>query len=248
MSDDAHALEEAKLQEIGEAYDHEAPFDIIMRDYMMRSFEPFWREGSCLQIGCSHGDQTTMLATVFDDLTVVDATAEFIEFTRRRTGDKPIDYVRTMVEDYKPAKRFDNIVITHVLEHLIDPVAVIKHLRDLLTPTGRLFLAVPNGNAASRMIAVKMGVLSHLGDLSAADVEAGHRRVYQLDTLCKDAIDGGLKIAQSGGIFFKPLANFQLNALMGGDLISDDFMEGCYQLGKEWPHLCASIYAIGEPA
>ena len=32
MSDDAHALEEVKLQEIGEAYDHEAPFDIIMRD------------------------------------------------------------------------------------------------------------------------------------------------------------------------------------------------------------------------
>lgn len=38
-----------------------APFDAAMRGYMMRTFEPFWREGACLQVGCAHGDQTSLL-------------------------------------------------------------------------------------------------------------------------------------------------------------------------------------------
>ena len=51
-------------------------------------------------------------------------------------------------------------------------------------------------------------------------------------------------IEQTGGIFFKPLANFQLNALIGGPLIGDAFLEGCYELGKERPDGCASIYTV----
>ena len=105
---------------------------------------------------------------------------------------------------------------------------------------------MPNAEAASRRIAVKMEVLSHLEDLSEADVAAGHRRVYRLDTLVRDVRKAGLGVADSGGVFFKPLANFQLNALMGGDLISEAFMEGCYLLGKEDATACASIYVVAE--
>jgi hypothetical protein len=64
--------------------------------------------------------------------------------------------------------------------------------------------------------------------------------------LTRDVKEAGLKVATSGGIFFKPLANFQFNALIGGPLISEAFMEGCYELGKEQPDACASIYVIGE--
>jgi len=49
-----------------------------------------------------------------------------------------------------------------------------------------------------------------------------------------------------GGIFFKPLANFQFDALIGGPVISEAFLEGCFQLGKEHPSFCASIYVIAE--
>jgi hypothetical protein len=82
--------------------------------------------------------------------------------------------------------------------------------------------------------------------LSPSDIAAGHRRVYRLNTLCRDALAAGLKVAESGGIFFKPLANFQFDALIGGPLISEAFMEGCYQLGKEHPAMSASIFVIAE--
>jgi hypothetical protein len=123
-------------------------------------------------------------------------------------------------------------------------VACLAKLRGLLTPTGRLYVVVPNAEAASRRIAVKMGALPQLEALSDSDAAAGHRRVYRFDTLCQDVLGAGLKIETTGGIFFKPLANFQFDALIGGPLIGDAFMEGCFQLGKEHPAMCASIYVI----
>ena len=222
-----------------------APFDAAMRGYMMRTFEPFWREGACLQVGCAHGDQTSLLAARFADLTVLEPTAAFIAETRRRVGDA-VRFEQAFIETYATERRFDTIVFSHVLEHVEDAAACLARLAALLTPTGRLFTVVPNAEAPSRRIAVKMGVLSHLEALSADDIAAGHRRVYRLDTLARDVRAAGLPVVHTGGIFYKPLANFQVDALIGGPLVGEAFMEGCYQLGREDAAACASIYVIAE--
>jgi 2-polyprenyl-3-methyl-5-hydroxy-6-metoxy-1,4-benzoquinol methylase len=232
----------AAIASYGETY---APFDAKMRHYMMRAFEPFFRDGPCLQVGCAHGDQTSLLLDRFGDVTVVEGAAEFIDIAKARV-DGRATFVESLIEDFETDRRFETILFAHVLEHVVDPVVALRKLKGLLTDTGRLFLVVPNAEAASRRIAVKMGALTHLEALSPDDVAAGHRRVYRLDTLCRDAREAGLSVAQTGGIFFKPLANFQFNALMDGPLISEAFMEGCYQLGLEHATFCASIYVVAE--
>jgi 2-polyprenyl-3-methyl-5-hydroxy-6-metoxy-1,4-benzoquinol methylase len=250
MADDAQMhdaeAEQARLSAViasyGEAY---SPFDAQMRHYMMRAFEPFFRDGACLQVGCAHGDQTSLLLERFAQVTVVEGAPEFIAIARARVGERA-RFVGGLIEDFDTTERYQTILFAHVLEHVVDPVTALRKLRSLLAPGGRLFLVVPNAEAASRRIAAKMGALSHLEALSPDDEAAGHRRVYRLDTLCRDALAADLKIVHSGGIFFKPLANFQLNALMGGPLVSDAFMEGCYQLGLEHPTFCASIYVVAE--
>lgn len=234
----------AAIASYGEAY---APFDAKMRDYMMRAFEPFFREGACLQVGCAHGDQTSLLIERFGAVTVVEGAPEFVEVARARVGDGA-RFVQGLIEEFETEERYDTILFAHVLEHVIDPIVALRKLRSLLAPGGRLFLVVPNAEAASRRIAVKMGALTHLEALSPDDEAAGHRRVYRLDTLGRDALAADLRIVHSGGIFFKPLANFQFNQLMGGPLISEAFMEGCYQLGHEHATFCASIYVVAETA
>ena len=212
---------------------------------MMRTLEPYLRSGKALEMGCFNGEFSVLLASQYTDLTVVDAVDAFLDNVRRRVGERA-KTVCALFEDYDPPKRFDAIFIVHVLEHLNDPVEILRKARSLLAPGGRIFLIVPNGNAASRQIAVKMSVLPRLDALSDADRKHGHRRIYFLDTLVDDARQASLKTVQTGGIFFKPLANFQFDALMGGPLISPDFMEGCFALGKEQPDQCASIYAVCE--
>ncbi|MEP0941023.1 MAG: class I SAM-dependent methyltransferase [Rhizobiaceae bacterium] len=43
---------------------------------------------------------------------------------------------------------FDLIVMFHVLEHLPDPVSYLSHLRNLLSPKGRIVVEVPNADDA----------------------------------------------------------------------------------------------------
>ena len=47
-----------------------------------------------------------------------------------------------------PQKRFDCITMFHVLEHLQNPITVLKNLSDLLTENGRIIVEVPNADDA----------------------------------------------------------------------------------------------------
>lgn len=233
-----------KLNQIADDYDL-SPFDQRMRHYMLRGLKPWLRPGKALEMGCMHGEFTSLLAGLYSDLTVVEAASQFIAASQARVG-PGVKFVQSLFETYHTDQRYDAIFLLHVLEHLDNPVAVLKQAGSLLAPGGRLFLVVPNGNAPSRQIAVKMGVLSHLTDLSEADLKHGHRRVYLADTLEKEAREAQLQIVARGGIFFKPLANFQFDQLIGTPLISEAFMEGCFALGMEHPTLCASLFLVCE--
>jgi hypothetical protein len=105
-------------------------------------------------------------------------------------------------------------------------------------------LVVPNADAPSRQIAVKMGLISHNNAVTEAEFKHGHRRTYSFDTLEAEAVAAGLNVIQRGGVFFKALANFQFDRLLGTDIISEGYLEGCYKLGMLYPELCASIYLI----
>jgi hypothetical protein len=138
-------------------------------------------------------------------------------------------------------------VLTHVLEHLDDPVLVLKRVNEKwLAENGRFFLVCPNGNAPSRQIAVKMGLITHHTAVTTAEAEHGHRCTYTLDTLERDAVAAGLKVIHRSGIFFKALANFQWDRLLQTDIISKEYLEGCYKLGQHYPDLCSSIFLMCE--
>ena len=56
----------------------------------------------------------------------------------------------------------------------------------------------------------------------------------------------GLAVRHRSGIFFKALANFQWDRLLATDIISPEYLEGCYQLGQVYPDLCSSIFLVCE--
>lgn len=226
-------------------YAYDFDFD-VMHSFMLRSFKPFFIKGNCLELGSFKGNFTKRLLTVFDDITCVEASNDAIEIAQLEIGSK-IKIIQALFEEVELAEKFDNIVLTHVLEHLDAPVEVLKRINnEWLSDKGRLFLACPNANAPSRQIAVKMGLISHNTAITPAETEHGHKITYTLDTLERDAKAGGLNVIHRSGIFFKALANFQWDKLLGTDIISDEYLEGCYQLGQQYPDLCSSIFLMCE--
>jgi len=236
-------------KEMSDTPDHKYAYNFdfdVMHHYMLESFIPFFKEGSLLELGSFKGDFTRRLLPYFDDITCVEASDEAIEIARKEFGEK-IKYINSLFETVVLPTQYDNIVLTHVLEHLNDPVAVLKRVNDeWLSPNGRFFLVCPNANAPSRQIAVKMGLISHNSAITPAEKEHGHMITYTLDTLERDARAAGLKVVHRSGIFFKALANFQWDRLLNTDIISKEYLQGCFELGQQYPDLCSSIFLMCE--
>jgi 2-polyprenyl-3-methyl-5-hydroxy-6-metoxy-1,4-benzoquinol methylase len=236
-------------KELKDTEDHKYVYSFdydVMHPFMIKSFKPFFRNGNFLELGSHKGVFTKLFLPHFDDITCVEVSDEAIEIAKKEFGTK-VKFIHSLFETATLPTKYDNIVLTHVLEHIDNPVAVLKRINDeWLSDNGRFFLVCPNANAPSRQIAVKMGLISHNSAVTPAEKEHGHNITYTLDTLERDAKAAGLNILHRSGIFFKALANFQWDRLLGTDIISPAYLEGCYQLGQQYPDLCSSIFLMCE--
>jgi len=210
-------------------------FDSLMHDYMIRSFEPFFKEGNLLEVGSWKNVMTKKLMNYFEDITCIDP-----EFEPKMK----VKFYKTAIETAKLPEKYDNIVMIHTLEHIKESVMALKRIRGYLR--GRLFIAVPNAHAASRQIAVHMGLVDHCTSVISDEIKHGHYRTYTFDTLEADIKKAGLKVIHRGGVFFKALANFQFDNAAEAEILTEQYMDGCYELGKKYPDLCSSIYFICE--
>lgn len=234
-------LQDTQDHKYGYSFDYD-----VMHPFMIKSFKPFFRDGNFLELGSYKGNFTKLFLDLFEDITCVEASDEAVKIARNTFGDR-VKFINSLFETAELPGRYDNIILTHVLEHIDDPVAVLKKINDeWLSENGRFFLVCPNANAPSRQIAVKMGLITHNAAITPAEVEHGHRITYTLDTLERDAKAAGLRVVHRSGIFFKALANFQWDRLLGTDIISKAYLDGCYELGQCYPDLCSSIFLMCE--
>ncbi|MEQ9564873.1 MAG: class I SAM-dependent methyltransferase [Pseudomonadales bacterium] len=224
------------------AYD----FDWVVRKYLLHAWRPFFRlADSALELGSFQGDMTRQILEIFPDLTVIEASSDLCSAIEERFPGK-LRVINATFEVAMPPERYANVFIVHTLEHLDEPVQVLSRVKQWLKPGGRLFVAVPNANALSRQIAVKMGLIGFNAAVTEAEREHGHRRTYTLDSLHHDLRQAGLSVTHSGGALVKALANFQFDKALAAGIVDDAYLDGCFELGKLNPDICASIYAVCE--
>lgn len=242
----SHNLKRDYNQEFRDTQDHKYAYNFdfdVMHHYMIKSFEPFFKGNDVLELGSFKGDFTRRLLPYFSDITCVEASDEAVELARSEF--KNVTFYNSLFENTNLPRKYNNIILTHVLEHIDDPVGLLEKIgSEWLSENGNLFLVCPNSNAPSRQIAVKMGLISHNSAITKSEMEHGHRITYSLDTLERDAKIAGLDVIHRSGIFFKALANFQWDRLLDTDIISKEYLEGCFQLGQQYPDLCSSIFLI----
>jgi 2-polyprenyl-3-methyl-5-hydroxy-6-metoxy-1,4-benzoquinol methylase len=218
-------------------------FDAIVRRYMMREFADHFTPCPALELGCYHGDSTVELAKSFTDLTVVEASAEAISVAQARVP-PAVKFVNALIEEVEFDRRFQSIFMINTLEHTENAHSALTRAAGWLEAGGKLFVLVPNADAASRQIAVHMGIVDHNEAVTAAEWRHGHRRTYSFDTLERDLRVCGLRVKVRGGLIFKALANFQFDRAIEAGIIDESYVDGCYKLGSLHPTLCASIFAI----
>jgi ribosomal protein S18 acetylase RimI-like enzyme/protein-L-isoaspartate O-methyltransferase len=239
--------------ELNDTLDHKYAYNFdfdIMHHYYMKSALPFINvNNTCLELGSSKGHFTKRLAKHYNDITCIEASKSAINYAKTYLNDeiqiKNINFIHDVFENVKLNSKFDTVFLTHVLEHIQDPISLLAKINnEWLSDSGTLILICPNANAPSRQIAVKMRLISHNSAITDAEKKHGHYITYTLDTLERDAAAAGLNIVCRTGIFFKAFANFQWDRLLETDIISNEYLEGCYQLGQQYPDLCSSIMLV----
>lgn len=214
---------------------------ILQIDYQLTHFcylaaKPFFKGKNCLELGPSSGYMTKNLIQDFERVVAVEGAADLVAKIPDASN---LVKVCSLFEEFNTGEKFDTIVFNHVLEHIADPVPLLKRISGWLAPGGHFIVGVPNARSFHRMVAVKMGLLESIYTLNERDHQLGHQRVYDMDLLKDHITQGGFSIAHETGIFLKFLANGQIE-----QWFSQDMIQAFYELGKDYPELCAEIMVV----
>ncbi len=201
----------AKLDSIAEVHINKDPAQIVDSKVQAHDIEKILGQvkgPNVLEMGHGDGMWTERLIKEFGHSCIVDASRRLLDHARSRFSDR-VRVFESLFEDFLPPDglRFNTVVATHVLEHVDDPVQVLRCARNWLAPEGRILIIVPNATSIHRQLAVQMGIQGTVYDLSPRDHVVGHQRVYDLAALKRDAQLAGFDVIYERGFFLKILPN-----------------------------------------
>lgn len=233
--------EKARLETIARTFSTYEGKDVNIVHYTARALLDRCRGGRTLEVACADGAVSIELAAKFPDLTLLDGSASLLEKVRDRLPQ--VRTVHSLIEDHTPETPYDSIVATHILEHVHEPVGVLRRMGSWLAPGGELHVVVPNAESINRRIGMKLGMLEEIDQLTEPDFAVGHRRIYRESLLDDHVAEAGLEIVEKLGIVLKPLSNAQMLDW------PRDLLDAFYELGFEMPvSMCSELYyVLGRP-
>lgn len=202
---------------------------------------------SILDIGCGVGQFTHIFLRGFKTVVGLDPNPKYIKVAIK--NNPKIVFIQDYGETFKSEMRFDTINMTNLLEHVDDPVKLLKNCKKHLTSGGRIIAHVPNRNSITRRLGVLMGSIDSLKNISKREREFfGHKRTYNIFDLIDDALMAGLKVISFGGILYKPLPNDMLHKLCKGKSKKwrNKFIDTLIEFGEDRPDECAELYICAE--
>jgi 2-polyprenyl-3-methyl-5-hydroxy-6-metoxy-1,4-benzoquinol methylase len=205
------------------------------------------RGTSILDIGCGVGQFTPMFLKRFTRVVGLDASETFVESARK--GNNGIEYILGWGDRFSLDEKFDTISMNMLLEHVDDPVALLKNCKRHLARKGRILAQVPNANSVTRRIGVLMGIIDSISNISDKERNFfGHKRTYTLSSLVADCEKAGLNVVEKGGLLFKPLPTEALGKICKthGKIWTDNFMAALVKFGEDRPEDCANLYVACE--
>lgn len=152
-----------------------------------------------LEVGCAEGDFSSMVLTQRPGIEIWGI--EPVEQAAQKAQTRLTRVLCCGIEaaiDQLPAGHFDCITFNDVLEHLVDPWAVLKMMRDKLAPGGHLLASIPN----LRYFPVMKQIIQEadLRYTHSGVLDRTHLRFFTQKSMMKMFKDCGYKVERIEGI------------------------------------------------
>ncbi len=192
---------------------------------------------SVLELGCATGLMTSVLIETGAAVTAVDRSANYLARAQERCGYRA-SLVHEDIATFDDGVTYDHIVATNVIHELPDPAEFLQRCHRLLRPGGLLHLASQNPQSIHRLVALEMGLIEDVAQISARGQQWGTLRLFTADELCDLAHAAGFSLVERQGIMLKPLPNEQMAALPA------DVIDGFQRVAHRFPEHCAVNYLV----
>ncbi len=152
---------------------------------------------SILDVGCASGWFLNELSKHYprSKCSGIDLYKEAITYGRKRYRHLHLTYGDAHSLPY-PAKKFDLIICTEVLEHVIKPQKVLQEIRQVLKPTGTAIIEM---DTANWMFTAVWFFWTHVRKGVWKDAHIYHFNERKLETMIKES---GFKISQKNHFNF----------------------------------------------
>jgi len=174
---------------------------------------------------------------------IIDGSETLVNEYKNKFKDLNNIYViHSYFEEFIPENnlKFDRIEMGFILEHVDDPLFILKKYKEYLSPNGIIHIAVPNARSLHRLIGYKAGLLDDIYKLSEYDLMLGHKRYYDIDTIKDQIINAGLKILDIKGLMLKPITADQMNKI--GFFENENIIKALVEIGEHYPEIANCIY------
>jgi len=221
----------------GSVYDFDN--EILLTWYPQRVLLHAGAGNSLLELGLGHGYTTDIFSRSFARHVVLEGSPAVIQHFRAKHPECHAEIVETWFENFDTDERFDVIVMGFILEHVDDPLLILRRCREFLAPGGKMFVAVPNAEVLNRRLGHWAGLLDDMTALSENDLQLGHKRYYSVATLTADIVQAGCGVDLLEGLYFKPFTTSQIMSLN----LDRKIIDALCRAGIAYPELSCGLFA-----
>jgi 2-polyprenyl-3-methyl-5-hydroxy-6-metoxy-1,4-benzoquinol methylase len=205
------------------------------------------KKSNVLEFGSATGQMTQILSQRTKKVVAVDGSSEFIKIAKKRVNNAGnVQFIETYFENFATNEKFDCLIFHHILEHIKDPVSLLSNVLRVINKNGIIAVSVPNSHALSRQLAVKMGLLNSIYDLTKNDINHGHFRVYDWKILEEQITESGYSILGRHGLSFKLFSDKQNIEMLSANIIGEEQIKGLWLMADELPLISGAIMIVAN--
>jgi trans-aconitate methyltransferase len=213
--------------------------EILLTWYPQRVLHHAGAAHSLLELGLGHGYTTDIFSRSFKRHVALEGSPAVIRNFKERYPGCRAQIVEGYFEEFSTDERFEVIVMGFILEHVDDPLLILRRFRTFLAPGGRMFLAVPNAEVLNRRLGHLAGLLDDVATLSENDCLLGHKRYYTVSSLTDEVVQAGCRVDRLEGIYLKPFTTRQIVSLQ----LDRRIVTALCEVGLDYPELSCGILA-----
>ncbi|MCK4352510.1 class I SAM-dependent methyltransferase [candidate division WOR-3 bacterium] len=165
-----------------------------------------------LDIGCDDGTIARMAIKRASIVIGIDISEANIRRAKQVTQNPSIQFYYSPIENYKTNLTFDVILMFELIEHLGDPIMVLKKVNNFLKENGTLILSTPNFRSLTRelkrclnRIPIVREICSKISLKPPDEIYKLHIKEYDLSEIRKMLNCSGFTIKSKNGLILFPL-------------------------------------------